>query len=38
MPVDIDYGALAAPTVMITVEWTQAYTAPSGRLLWIEIA
>jgi hypothetical protein len=38
MPVDIDYGALTAPAVMITVEWTRSYTAPSGRLLWIELA
>jgi hypothetical protein len=38
MPVDLDYSALTAPTVMITVQWTQAYTPPSGRLLWIEIA
>lgn len=36
-PLDIDYGALAAPTVMITVEWTRSFTPPTGRLLAIAI-
>ena len=37
--VDIDYAALSAPAVMITVEWTTAFTPPTGgKLVSIELA
>jgi hypothetical protein len=35
--VDIDYAALTAPTVLVTIEWVRGFDAPEGTLDAIEL-
>ena len=36
--VNIDYGRLVTPTVVVAVEWTSQSAPLPGKLLWIELA